>query len=438
MDVRATEQNVQTGAPPVGHGGIGLRRAMLAPWRIFDPVRASAEMMVAGRGAAFLSRLLGTAVLYVLILVPPFINQSLVGANPYSPQYGSVSFKPAQALSTWSSPEGLRGLVIAAIITFLVIYGLIEIGSIHFAIQIHRVGRPRDTYRRGEAIASSGIGFLCFLVFMVFLTRFLLHKSTHAFGRFRPDDVNEWLLLFEIAIVVHLRWLAIAVDSCQGPPGLLRGHPSCEACGYNLFSLPQEGRCPECGSPIDQSLISARTGTLWQNCMNHMTFIETTSEVILHPRRFYRILRVGDHLRENRRFAIIHYAAIGLVTSMLGLCVKSAGVGVVQVLVFAMMFGLSAALVSYAVHRAMFSAAALVLFRMAWLPDVRMLRSVMEYESAYLWVIWSFNTGLVLLFSLGLPGDFVPATLAVGNLSIMGFWILRISRAVRAVRWSNF
>jgi len=41
--------------------------------------------------------------------------------------------------------------------------------------------------------------------------------------------------------------------------------PLCEACGYNLTSMPLDSRCPECGEYVIDSLgPGARTGTLWE------------------------------------------------------------------------------------------------------------------------------------------------------------------------------
>lgn len=38
----------------------------------------------------------------------------------------------------------------------------------------------------------------------------------------------------------------------------------CESCGYPIAGLPETGNCPECGTPIPESLPETRTGSAWQ------------------------------------------------------------------------------------------------------------------------------------------------------------------------------
>ncbi len=74
----------------------------------------------------------------------------------------------------------------------------------------------------------------------------------------------------------------------------------CEKCGYVLNGLPENGRCPECGTPIEQSLGQQRIGPT-------AGFLRTTGQIIFHPGRFYRTLNVRGSVAAARRFARPHW-----------------------------------------------------------------------------------------------------------------------------------
>src|SRR2546423_4326820 len=86
----------------------------------------------------------------------------------------------------------------------------------------------------------------------------------------------------------------------------------CEGCGYTLNGLPDDGRCPECGKPIAESIGHPRVPPAWERRGPHDsfasafgTFASTSREVLFHPTRFYKTLATRRDDRAAHRFAQI-------------------------------------------------------------------------------------------------------------------------------------
>jgi len=92
----------------------------------------------------------------------------------------------------------------------------------------------------------------------------------------------------------------------------------CENCGYMLNGLPASGNCPECGSNIDLSVSERfRQPSLWESIGDPrpkwLRFLLTTSQIIFHPKRFFRGSTSRGQVITAHRFAQIHW----LISSLL-------------------------------------------------------------------------------------------------------------------------
>jgi len=83
----------------------------------------------------------------------------------------------------------------------------------------------------------------------------------------------------------------------------------CEYCGYNLTGLPDDGRCPECGRSVVDSLPRWRCPTGWEQVEptgNLGRFFRTSAAVLFCPRRFYRTLATRFFSPRGRLFGRIY------------------------------------------------------------------------------------------------------------------------------------
>jgi hypothetical protein len=102
----------------------------------------------------------------------------------------------------------------------------------------------------------------------------------------------------------------------------------CEGCGYILNGLREDGQCPECGRPIEQSIGTHRTLPDWEKHRKQFgNFMRTSWIVLVRPTRFFRSLLTRRDAGPALRFARIHWiltsiafalAAIGHVSNLFG------------------------------------------------------------------------------------------------------------------------
>src|SRR3954466_5845360 len=88
----------------------------------------------------------------------------------------------------------------------------------------------------------------------------------------------------------------------------------CEACGYTLNGLPEDGRCPECGKPVAESLGARRTAPAWERETSHRlaAFFATSFVVIFHTTAFYKNLATRLDIAPAKRFAQLHWMIASL------------------------------------------------------------------------------------------------------------------------------
>ncbi len=114
---------------------------------------------------------------------------------------------------------------------------------------------------------------------------------------------------------VALLWIGAVWRATLANMPPRRGHERlCERCGYNLAARTLDERCPECNTPVRESLApNARRGSAWERRPGWRTFFADSGLCLLRPGAFYARLHALARFGSARRFAVLHYRWLGFV-----------------------------------------------------------------------------------------------------------------------------
>lgn len=144
------------------------------------------------------------------------------------------------------------------------------------------------------------------------------------------DYVSSPTWGFATWALFELWWLWVLVrlgGRYGGPkegPRWQERQPRCEACGYSLVSLSRDGRCPECGVAVAESLPERRLPPAFATARGLrgrcVGFMQTAWQA-LFAQRFAEHVTVWGHHRAARSYAFLMCLLVGLVSAATGVAV---------------------------------------------------------------------------------------------------------------------
>ena len=260
------------------------------------------------------------------------------------------------------------------------------------------------------------------------------------------------------ALALLLRWTSVAALAAPRPDA--HAQPAtCEGCGYDLTHQPEGGKCPECATPLADSLDEgvSRPGRGWdRGVASEGGWLGATWAALATPRNYYRRLKLRTTNRQPQRFAARHLAGMGLgAAAWIAYIEALPGAPDLVRIGVAASVGAAVPISGWIVHRAV-AALSLVIagLRREQVGGAAFLKA-MAYETAWLWWFCAYNGALLTLMSwgggpwitraigaqlvfgtLGMPIE-VFALLA-GNPALMALWVLRWRRILSVIRWANY
>jgi hypothetical protein len=137
----------------------------------------------------------------------------------------------------------------------------------------------------------------------------------------------EEIMLFTVAVTCGWTiWCLLRAVGIKRDPTAPERPPTCEACGYNLTMMALEGRCPECGTPVIESLgAENRAGSAWghrKRIGRVRAWWQCLWQPILRPFRFGRQLSVRTQPTAHRGYLLINLLLIaGVVAAGVAGCI---------------------------------------------------------------------------------------------------------------------
>ena len=277
------------------------------------------------------------------------------------------------------------------------------------------------------------------------------------------------LVMTGVAVFLVARALAVGAGRYVGEPvgpAFAPREPLCERCGYRITGLPLTGRCPECGTPVRDSLPGGgRQLTAWQRCEFNARgiaeLVRMQSQIIRRP-DFFETVPVQQGVSSARHFWWGTFLLIVLTSLAFSRLVQ-----IIIPIVLAdpryhgydrsaeVLASLATLSVPIAGQTIMLFAACLwAQFRLG-IRDYRVSATVCYYASPLMWplMVVVLVSAIVASSRLGegiasWPGTNIPGMLVTGpgllgtivGLSVIGailFWWRRLCMGLRSVRYAN-
>jgi hypothetical protein len=307
-----------------------LWRVLSAPWTGIVRPRAAAALL----GATPRVDMWFVWLLCCLVIVPLVVALSLWGETVKVEYTGREPVLRERTIpEVWHdwNTDGWPDYV-GLVCVFLIV--LVNLGVLVTALlelpRVHRSGSAFNAFGQCYRGVYGAFGML--VAVLVCLGGMLVatgHAEARAYACGGPQWVSAWSEYLFVTMylgvpVLALFWASHAVTGVRRLQPTVALPPTCEQCGYNLSFLSTEGRCPECGTPIAESLEPdrARPGPAWESRPSPRTWLRAAAAVAFRPRQFYCALPLRASHSRAELFATCSYILWGACIGLGSYCLR--------------------------------------------------------------------------------------------------------------------
>lgn len=232
----------------------------------------------------------------------------------FKAQFSAVPSEIYGMLGQVSDPMARLGIIVGVVVTVAIAL------AVTFFVLLPFAARPGSNdacfkHTARAALLATGVVHIALPAFAVVFLALPFFRFAGGF----ENALTPIMGAFGVVSLWALAALIVAVRADYRRPKDMPGErdPLCEECGYDLRMAEKDGRCPECGKLVAESLSDdSRQRLSWEaqpsllNVSGAMTILR---HILLSPRAMFFGMLTRAHQAQAQRWLLLWVAVVGMI-----------------------------------------------------------------------------------------------------------------------------